>query len=74
MTDKVRKPCTVLESSRAIFEEKLLASLSDESKVAMILDRADLDLLIMGLDTLTPERARELSGDMQQLRRAAFGE
>lgn len=64
---------TVIPSNRQVIENKLLTAIDDDSKVAILASREDLDLLIEALSNWT-EKARLYSADLSQLRRAAFGD
>lgn len=69
---------TILPSSRSIIENKLLTALNDDSCVAILATKDDLDVLIAALNYAMlgkPEqtrRARALAADYTALRQAAF--
>lgn len=70
-------PCSVVPTSRSVIERKLLAALDDEDKVALLLSRKDLELVInaMGWAPIQhPQRdaANEMLGDLKQLHTEAF--
>ncbi len=65
--------CAIRQCRTEMIERKILISLSDESKVVLILDLEMLTDLIEALDA-AGETARQkgLNHDLRQLRRAAF--
>lgn len=79
---------TILPSSRSIIENKLLTALNDDSCVAILATKDDLDVLIEALefagsirapdrngqfhDIEPVARARALATDYKALRQAAF--
>lgn len=76
-------PCSVELTSRQVIEHKLLAALDDESKVALLLTKQDLEDLIAalldyevkrGLPRWEPhkKRCKDLADGMRQLLREAF--
>ena len=74
----------VTRKPREIIEEKLLVSLTEEDKVAIVLDKEGLDLLISACNLQMVQKAicsdeerlkselRKLLIDMKQLREQAF--
>ena len=76
--------CAVEFGGREVIESKLLAALNDENKVAVLLERTDIDHLIYILEfyetaagsSHSGRRARwaaTMADDLNQLRTAAFG-
>lgn len=65
-------PLTVVQSTRQVIENKLLAALDDESTVAILASEKDLDLLIAALEFFRSADARRMAQDYKQLRAAAF--
>jgi hypothetical protein len=66
-----------------VIENRLLAALHDEEKAAILVSRDDLDLLTDALEYASlemegsdyfPVQFRRMFDDLQQLRKAAFGE
>lgn len=74
MSQKHNKPCSVEQSSRRIIENKLLDSLSDDSKVALVCDLSDLNALIDALSRMAAptEKQASMRRDLMQLRKVAF--
>lgn len=72
------KKCTEEHVSRSVIENKLLVSLGDKSKVALLLDKNDLDLIIGALllsesnRMAMPTQYKEMRKGLEQLRAAAF--
>lgn len=72
--------CKTSYAPREVLEGKLLAALDDESKVAIVLDKADVDMLINALEAYPAHAVkggkshRQYAADLRQLRSAAFGE
>ena len=72
--------CSVESASRQVIEHKLLAALSDESCVAILATKSDLQDIIsachqtaLRLNGASPtERFKSLEADMKQLMREAF--
>ena len=65
------------KTTRAVIEKKLLDSLSDEGAVAVLLGKADLELLIWALssierDRMFPPGRQELRKGLEELKAAAF--
>ena len=71
------EPCKVIQSSRTVIANKLLAALDDDDKVAILATEIDLNILIEALNDLWIKKGRDkahtLAQDLAQLRRAAFG-
>lgn len=68
--------------SRDVIEGKLLASLSDDSKVAIVLSEPELTDLITGLQYVSSrlngpsdrwKRFADMADDLKKLRKEAFG-
>jgi hypothetical protein len=77
----VQRPCSVERTARNVIEHKLLTALDDESKVAILATKQDLEDMIFGLcqslalndwDKERVERCHNLRDGMQQLMREAF--
>ena len=69
--------CIEERVGRDILENQLLVSLSNKNKVAILLDKADLELLISGLvlaetNRMAMGRHREFRQDLEQLKKVAF--
>jgi hypothetical protein len=64
----------VVQSSREVIEHKLLTSLDDSEKVAILCDREMLNTLIDGLHKLWRRgpKTRQLVRDLERLRKEAF--
>jgi len=76
VTGTGRSRCSVEHSPREVIEGKLLAALDDESKVAALFSKRDLDVLIQGLGCtarLAGPELMQMVNDLTQLRREAFG-
>ena len=68
---------------KQVIENKLLAALDDDDKVAILCNSDDLDVLIgacvfqlhqpIGAEHLLKDRLREMLADMKKLRKHAFG-
>ena len=70
-----KKECKVVSTPQMIIKKQLLASLTDEGKVALILDLKDLHALIHALEATNKiNDPNELLKDLKQLRRLAFPE
>lgn len=71
-------PCSVEFTKRQVIERKLLAVLDDETKVAAVLSKQDLEDLIAACDGCVWEgiprmkRCKNLADGMRQLLREAF--
>lgn len=66
---------TVENMKREVIERKLLAALNDETKVAALLEKQDLDVLIEALEFYEGpsfEKTRQFANDFRQLRKEAF--
>lgn len=77
------KQTRVLPAKREIIQDRLLASLDDKSKVAIVVNKDDLDLLIEGMVYVYTnslkrgykrKKSKEFLDDMRKLRKHAFGE
>ena len=76
------EPLEVDYASRTVIENQLLIALNDKSKVAFLLTKDDLNLLIwwgsiapgnvLASDALEPERSKGMLADLRKLRSAAF--
>lgn len=64
--------CSEEHVGRQVIENKLLAALNDDSKVAVLLSGQDLRMLICALEQYSGGPQREFAADMRQLLRAAF--
>lgn len=75
------KPCTVEPARREVIQGKLLASLDDGSKVAILADEEMCRMLSQALNSystfMTYGKRRnqhtQLANDIEQLRKEAFG-
>jgi hypothetical protein len=74
VADQENQSLTIESASRRIIENKLLTALSDGEHVAIIADKEDLEILVLGLHCVAGARAKELVRDMETLRQQAFGE
>jgi hypothetical protein len=69
---------------RTVIEDQLLTALDDKSKVAFLLTKEDLNLLIwwgsiapanvLATDKAEPARSRDMLSDLRKLRSATFKE
>lgn len=62
----------VIPATRTVLERKLLTALKDDSKVAILATKEDLDLLILVLGNSIQKAAQEFAADLKKLRDAAF--
>lgn len=62
----------VIRATRTVMERKLLTVLTDNSKVAILVTKEDLDLLISALGDSIQKDAQEYAADLKKLREAAF--
>lgn len=70
-------PCSVESTSRQVIEKKLLLALGDESTVAILATKQDLEDMVLALESYDwngerKARCRNLAAGMQQLLREAF--
>lgn len=68
MSDKLR----VIRSTRTVMERKVLTALDNNSKVAILATKEDLDLLISVLGDSTQKDAQQYAADLKILRDGAF--
>ncbi len=74
-------PNKIVRTKKQVIEKQLLAALDDKTKVALLMDEKDLDLLIIALDFFGVKgpgldatiAAKEMSKSLEQLRKEAFG-
>lgn len=69
---------TIERTTKQVIENKLLAALDDEAKVACMFSCEDLDLLIEALRFThplrkVPEANERMAHDLETLRKSAFG-
>lgn len=68
--------CRVVQSSRTVIANKLLAALNDEDKVAILATEIDLNILIEALKhwwiTKGSDKAHTMAQDLARLKREAF--
>lgn len=69
MADK----CTVETASRQVFFERILLSLRDENKVALLLTEEDLMVLVNCLEGDGGKTPKEFAQDLRQLQKEAYG-
>ena len=62
----------VIRTTRTVMERKLLRALDDNSKVAILATKEDLDLLISALGDSIQKDAQLYGADLEKLRDAAF--
>jgi hypothetical protein len=62
----------VIRATRTVVERKLLTALDDNSKVAILATKKDLDLLISALGDSIQKDAQRYAADLKKLRDAAF--
>jgi len=72
------RECDVVQSSRTVIANKLLAAIDDDDKVAILATEADLNTFIEALNEMAsraPSRPRfhSLAKDLAQLKKEAFG-
>jgi len=70
--DRKQESCSVSSARREVIENKLLAALDDESKVAILATEIDLILFIKAMAFFDTPDSREMAKDLLQLKRAAF--
>lgn len=73
----MNKECEVIQSTRTVIANKLLAALDNDDKVAILATEADLNTLIealneMALRTSSRPRFHNLARDLAQLKQEAF--
>lgn len=59
-------------ASRQVIQDRLLAALDDKSKVAVLLTKEDLQILIRALAPIDRQPERQFCQDLQSLLDAAF--
>ena len=62
----------VIQTTRTVMERKLLTTLREGSKVAILATKEDLDLMISALGDSIQKDAQEYAADLKRLRYAAF--
>jgi hypothetical protein len=62
----------VIQTTRTVMERKLLTTLREGSKVAILATKEDLDLMISALGDSIQKDAQEYAADLKNLRDAAF--
>lgn len=68
----VEKPNTVEHVGRSVIENQLLVALDDKTKVAILANEEDIDILIEALAMQTNKKSREMLADLKQLKQEAF--
>jgi hypothetical protein len=74
MTKRPDEPCTVERTDSALIGDQIMVSLSDKSKVALVLDVHDLNAIIDALANVPCQssKQRAILRDIEQLRDVAF--
>lgn len=67
--------CSIVPVSREIIGDQLLVALDDKSKVAVVCDQHDIELLMFALSSCRglPMECGKMWQDLKKLRDAAFG-